>query len=194
MQKLGFTGDVEQLLINKSDNDLMSWRINEYFIYARVLAAQGKYQLGLQVLDRMSQAAQNTGMDWVLYRTWLTQAIICSSNNQKEIAMEIMAKLLEKSSHAIFGAVQIYLSTGEDARHVLLEARQRGIQSEYVQELLDTFPPISHAEPIPGSPDILSEREVDVLRLLAEGLKEPGDRRPVVVSLNTVRYHTKNLF
>lgn len=194
MQQLGFTGDIDEILTDKSDTDLMGWRINEYYIYARVLAAQGKHQLGIQVLDRMAQAAQNTGMNWVLYRTWLTQAIIYSSNHQKEIAMEIMAKLLEKSSHAIFGAIQIFLSTGEEARRVLLEARQQGLHPEYVQRLLDAFPPTSRSEQIPDSPEILSEREVEVLRLLAEGLKNQEIADRLVVSLNTVRYHTKNIF
>ena len=194
MTQLGFSDDVDSVLANKSDIDLMSWKINEYFIYARVLAAQGKYQLGLRVLDRMSQAAQNTGMDWVLYRTWLTQAIIYSSNQQKDVAMEIMEKLLAKTSQAIFGAVQIFLSTGEEARNVLLEARQQGIQLNYVQKLLDAFPSVTNSEPIPGSPEKLSEREVEVLRLLAEGMKNQEIADRLVVSLNTVRYHTKNIF
>ncbi len=194
MAQLGFSDDVDGVLANKSDTDLMSWKINEYFIYARVLAAQGKHQLGLSVLDRMSQAAQNTGMNWVLYRTWLTQAIIYSSNQQQDLAMEIMEKLLAKTSKAIFGAVQIYLSTGEEARSVLIEARRQGIQPEYVQKLLDAFPTITHSEPIPGSPEKLSGREVEVLRLLSEGMKNQEIADRLVVSLNTVRYHTKNIF
>jgi LuxR family maltose regulon positive regulatory protein len=40
----------------------------------------------------------------------------------------------------------------------------------------------------------LSGREVDVLRLLASDLGGPDIARELVVSLNTVRTHTKNIY
>ena len=40
----------------------------------------------------------------------------------------------------------------------------------------------------------LSERELDVLRLLDTDLDGPGIARQLVVSLHTVRSHTKNIY
>ena len=40
----------------------------------------------------------------------------------------------------------------------------------------------------------LSERELEVLRLLATGLNGPEIARELVVSLNTMRTHTKNIY
>ena len=42
--------------------------------------------------------------------------------------------------------------------------------------------------------DPLSDRELDVLRLLASELSGPDIARHLVVSLNTVRTHTKNIY
>jgi LuxR family maltose regulon positive regulatory protein len=42
--------------------------------------------------------------------------------------------------------------------------------------------------------DPLSERELDVLRLLGSDLDGPGIARELVVSLNTVRTHTKHIY
>ena len=42
--------------------------------------------------------------------------------------------------------------------------------------------------------DPLSERELDVLRLLGTDLDGPDIARELVVSLNTVRTHTKNIY
>jgi LuxR family maltose regulon positive regulatory protein len=46
----------------------------------------------------------------------------------------------------------------------------------------------------PGLVDPLSPRELDVLRLLAGDLDGPAIARELVVSLNTVRTHTKNIY
>ena len=49
----------------------------------------------------------------------------------------------------------------------------------------------------PGSQGLiepLSERELDVLRLLGTDLDGPDIARELVVSLNTVRTHTKNIY
>jgi LuxR family maltose regulon positive regulatory protein len=42
--------------------------------------------------------------------------------------------------------------------------------------------------------DPLTDRELDVLRLMAEGLKYKEIASELVVSLNTVRYHVKALY
>ena len=56
------------------------------------------------------------------------------------------------------------------------------------------FPSQVRPEPIPDSPEALTEREVEVLRLMAEGLKNQEIADRLVVSLNTIRYHSKNIF
>ncbi|MET9310198.1 LuxR C-terminal-related transcriptional regulator [Kribbella sp. NPDC003505] len=65
----------------------------------------------------------------------------------------------------------------------------------YVRRLLDAFP---GAAGVPASRDgliePLTERELDVLRLLAGDLDGPSIARRLVVSLNTVRTHTKNIY
>ena len=43
-------------------------------------------------------------------------------------------------------------------------------------------------------PEPLSEREREVLRLLATDLAGPDIARQLVVSLNTLRTHTKNIY
>ena len=45
-----------------------------------------------------------------------------------------------------------------------------------------------------GLVDPLSQRELDVLRLLGTDLDGPDIARELVLSLNTVRTHTKNIY
>lgn len=80
----------------------------------------------------------------------------------------------------------------------LLEALTRRDSSwAYPRRLLAAFEPAAATRPRSVSPALveqLSARELDVLRLLASDLDGPAIARELVVSLNTVRTHTKNLY
>ena len=50
---------------------------------------------------------------------------------------------------------------------------------------------IPHKQPLPN---FLSEREVELLTLIANGLKNQEIANEMFISLNTVLYHTKNIY
>lgn len=194
MERLGFSDDVDSALENVSDSELIGWRSNEYLVYARVLAAQGKIAFSLRVLEHMAQVTQAHGLLWVMYRTWITQAMVYFQDNQVDFALEIMARLLEQTSRLDSGAARVYLSAGEAARTLLKEAQRRGLHPEHVSRLLAEFPPEPAPAKNPDLPEALTERELDVLRLMAAGLKNQEIGAKLYISLNTIRYHTTNLF
>ena len=78
----------------------------------------------------------------------------------------------------------------------LLEAAVRhGRAAPQASALLAARWPLRQAAPAPqGLVDELSSRELDVLRLLRSELTGPEIAAELVVSLNTVRTHTKNIF
>ena len=63
----------------------------------------------------------------------------------------------------------------------------------YARRLLAGFA-VTPDRSAPAMVETLSSRERDVLRLLATDLNGPEIARELVVSLNTVRTHTKNLY
>jgi LuxR family maltose regulon positive regulatory protein len=79
---------------------------------------------------------------------------------------------------------------------VLLEAAaKRGIVPTYVRQLLPAFGTAEHRRPVRQDlSEPLSERELDVLRLLGTDLGGPDIARELMVSLNTMRTHTKNIY
>lgn len=194
MECLGFSDDVNSALKSVSDSELIGWRSNEYLVYARVLAAQGKTALSLRVLEHMARVTQDHSLYWVMYRTWITQAMVYFQDLQIDSAMEIMARLLEQTLRLDSGAARVYLSAGEPARSLLKEAARRDIFRAHASYLLAQFPPEPHPIQHPVLPESLTVRELDVLRLMADGLKNQEICEKLFISLNTIRYHTTNIF
>lgn len=78
---------------------------------------------------------------------------------------------------------------------LLAAAAQRGIATAYARRLLTTFDRTpTRPTPAAGMVEPLSDRELDVLRLLATDLGGPDIARELVLSLNTVRTHTRNIY
>ena len=80
---------------------------------------------------------------------------------------------------------------------LLQAAAMRGIAPGYVQRLLAQFVTATvepHARQNLIKIEPLSERELQVLRLLATDLDGPDIASQLMVSLNTMRTHTKSIY
>ena len=72
---------------------------------------------------------------------------------------------------------------------------KQGTAGNYVRRLLAAMSETGHDRPVKQALiDPLSDRELDVLRLLGTELDGPAIARELMVSLNTVRTHTKNIY
>jgi LuxR family maltose regulon positive regulatory protein len=93
------------------------------------------------------------------------------------------------------GYVRIFVDEGPPMAALLEAAAKDGIAPTYVRRLLTA---IGEDEDVtPARQDLiepLSERELDVLRLLGTDLDGPEIARELNVSLNTMRTHTKNIY
>ena len=78
---------------------------------------------------------------------------------------------------------------------LLSAAAKQGTARNYVRRLLAAVKQTEDSDPVTqGLIEPLSERELDVLRLLGTDLGGPDIARELVVSLNTIRTHTKNIY
>ena len=66
----------------------------------------------------------------------------------------------------------------------------------FAQQVLEAFGATAVAPPPTAQPlpDPLSERELEVLKLLATSLTGPEIARELMISLNTMRTHTRNIY
>ena len=99
------------------------------------------------------------------------------------------------------GYVRIFVDEGPTMAALLREAAKQDIAPDYVRQLQAAFgkadsPRGGGNRMLVTQPLIepLSERELEVLRLLRTELDGPEIARELQVSLNTMRTHTKNIY
>jgi len=100
------------------------------------------------------------------------------------------------------GYVRIFADEGPPMARLLYEAATRGIAPDYARRLLAAFPV---AEPEKAGPsrtqvlkselvEPLSERELEILELMAEGLTNQEIASRLFLALNTVKTHSRNIY
>jgi LuxR family maltose regulon positive regulatory protein len=147
-------------------------------------------------LDRQEKFAEAHDLIGWRIEIWILRALMNQAEGKMDDARRAIESALEASAPC--GFFRLFLDEGGVLRP-LLESTGRILKSAdiaaYVRRLLAAMPDESaKVTPAPAGVENLSERETDVLRLLADGqsYKEVGQR--LFLSLNTVQFHVKSIY
>ena len=127
----------------------------------------------------------------------MVQALAAQAGGDIAAALASLRRALTLSEPE--GYVRIYRRRGPSMASLLMAVAKQGSPSGYVRRLLaavnrSTETTAAGSAPERGLIEPLSARELDVLRLLATDLDGPEIARELIVSLNTVRTHTKHIY
>lgn len=195
-----------------AQDDLSYLREFEHITLARVLIAQYKSDReersileAMGLLERLLQSAEEGKRTGSVIEILIVQALAQHLKGNIPAALVPLARALTLAEPESY--VRIFVDEGKSMMVLLEAALKQGIASNYVHYLLTAFEKaedIKIAKQVVIEPlnktqseaqsEPLSERERDVLRLLRTELSGPDIARELMVSLNTLRTHTKNIY
>jgi LuxR family maltose regulon positive regulatory protein len=172
----------------------------QYRVLARVLIAQGRLDEAARLLQRLLETAETGGQTSRAIEILMLQALTFQAGGDTARAMVALESALFCAEPG--GFVRVFVDEGPPMARLLYEAATRGIALDYTRRLLAAFPV---AEPKQIDPseiqavgseliESLSERELEVLCLIARGLTNPEIASRLFLSLNTVKVHTRNIY
>ena len=183
------------------DDDLSYVGEYEHITLARVLLARGtrvhdprSIQQAVALLERLLVAAETGGRWRSVIEILILQALAQHERGRSTAGLEPLGRALTTAEPD--GYVRSFVGEGAPMAEMLAAAAKRGITPEYVRRLRRRLrtkrSSLSAMDRSLAEP--LSERELDVLRLLASDLDGPGIADELVVGLSTVRSHTKSIY
>ena len=147
----------------------------------------------IRLLERLLAAAEQGQRTGSVIEIRVVQALAHQAGGDIPAALVSLEEALTLSEPE--GYVRVFLDEGPHMAALLGAAARHGVSRDHARHLLASLSGTVDGVPVRhGLVEPPSGRELDVLRLLRTDLSGPDIARELMVSLNTVRTHTRNIF
>jgi LuxR family maltose regulon positive regulatory protein len=162
---------------------------------ARKLVEQGKVEEALDLLARICESARAVEGIGLIIEARATEAMICQAQDDIDRALDALEEALSLGEKE--GYTRTFVDRDAPMAQLLVEAAARGIMPDYTARLLAAFDAGAKGDtPPPPQPLVepLSQRELEVLELIAQGLSNREISERLVLALSTVKGHNQNIY
>lgn len=169
---------------------------------ARVHLAAGESSTALAILEPLYRQMEAKGFHAERLKVMVLQAVALHIHGEKEKAVQLLGEALALAEPG--GFVRTFIDEGLPMAELLAEAATRRVMPAYTGRLLAVFeaekqrdagesPLLSsaHSQPLI---EPLSQREVEVLQLIAQGLSNGEIGEKLFLALDTVKGHNRKIF
>jgi LuxR family maltose regulon positive regulatory protein len=170
-----------------------SRRAAEYFMLTRILLAQGR---SIEAQDLLAKIEGMTppSCRGIILQLQVLQALCFEATGRTTAALELLQRVVASSK--MESQRRLFLDEGQPMANLLHKALVRKIEPAYLTNLLAAFnlPPadVPTAEQTLIEP--LSKAELAILNLLAHGYSNQAIADERTVTMNTIKWHLKNIY
>ena len=167
------------------------------FTFVQIYLAQKRYSKVLSLTDLLLADTEKRKIGHYRIRLLLWQALAYQGLKQELQALDALKHALTLAAPE--GYFRTIVISGPKLLPLLHQARTAGIMPELIDQLLSAIKQGSKKQSIQaittsGLVESLSEREMDVLRLLAQGCTDKKIAESLVIARETVHKHLKNIY
>ncbi|MCG8348004.1 MAG: LuxR C-terminal-related transcriptional regulator [Chloroflexales bacterium] len=171
---------------------LISFNETAHLLMARIHIAQGRPEEALHLLTPLRTSAELTGRSGSAIAMLVVEALACQSSGTRSPALQNLERALARAAPE--GYVRSFLDAGA-ALIPLLQHVADATPASYARTLLEAYQQAGGAAATALAwVEPLSEREREVLRLVANGASNQDIARMLVVTISTVKKHLSAIF
>jgi LuxR family maltose regulon positive regulatory protein len=183
-------------------NDLNCHGEFEQIIWTRILLYRGRANRQLQdlldakdLINQMLAMTNDLGLVSKTIELLVLNSLVLTEVGKKDEAVDTLEKALLLAEPGNY--IRIFIDEGEPIQELLNQVTANKGLNDYVSRLLAAFNQDAEGNKLAAPQELvepLSERELEVLKLLSTDLSGPAIARKLMVSINTVRTHTQNIY
>ncbi len=199
------TGDLDKLdfLFKQKISSDKNHAFETYFYnvsIARYKLEQRRYEEVFELLQKLSAGLENDHANELLTEVELLKAKAFYRRNKQNDAIKSVLKAIRLTQNEEL--IRTYINEGEEIEVILKEIKKEkdtkstellnSINDGYLQDLLEAFLKERKTQKI-ISEKLLSDRELDTLKLIAKNLSNQEVANELYISITTVKTHVRNI-
>ncbi len=159
-------------------------------LQVRYLARQKAWEESRHLVEEQVRLAREAGYLEYEMELHIVQALVEQEAGKSSVALKALERALEIGK--VNGYVRVFLDEGNEMKNLLAQM-QKSRKDDFVADLLSAFGKSVHIDQS-ALIEPLTEREIDVLKLIAEGMSNPEIAEILVLSVGTVKTHVKHIY
>jgi LuxR family maltose regulon positive regulatory protein len=169
-----------------------------FLVAARILVARGETATALDLLGHLLAMAERSGRVHSAIEILVLEALARTGRGESESALKPLRQDLRLAEPG--GFVRTFVDAGPELAALIRQAAPGTVSPDYARRLAGAFeePETTAVEtpsaPVQELPEPLSEREVEVLRLIATGLSNADAGRKLFIAPSTLNKHLENIY